>query len=65
MIFPLSAAFFFSNEFECIVLSFSLNSKKFLIFLFHPCPSYHWVEHCSASMCIWLSVVFDVIDDQP
>ena len=54
MSFTLSTVFILSHMFQYVVASFSLNSKKSLIFLkFLPWPSYHWVEHCSASMYMW------------
>ena len=53
MSFPLSTAFITSFKLGYLVLSFSLNLKKFkFLFLFLPWPSYHWVGHCSASMCM-------------
>jgi hypothetical protein len=40
-----------SHKIGYVMASFSLKSKKSLIlFLFHPWPSYLWVECCSASM---------------
>ena len=63
--FSLSTAFIVSHEFRSVVHSFSLNSKKSLIFLslFLPWSHCHWVEYCSASMCIGLSVVIVAIED--
>jgi hypothetical protein len=59
MSFPLSTAFITSFKLGYLVLSFSLNLKKFkFLFLFLPWPSYHWVGHCSASMCMWAFCCF-------
>jgi hypothetical protein len=58
MSFPLNTAFIVSHKFGYIVPSFSLNSKKVLISLFLPWPSYHWVGCCSASMCMWAFCCF-------
>jgi hypothetical protein len=48
--FPLRNFFIVLHKFGYDVALFSLNSKKPLISLFLPWPSYHWVECCSASM---------------
>jgi hypothetical protein len=53
MSFPLSTAFIASHKFGCIMPSFSLNSKKFLMTLFLPWPSYHWIRHYLSSVCMW------------
>ena len=48
------------SSYKCgyVVPSFSLNSKKSWISFFPPWPSYHWVEHCSAAMCMWAFCCF-------
>jgi hypothetical protein len=53
MSFPLGRAFIVSHKFGYVVDSFLLNYKKSIFSLFLTWPSYHWVEHCSASMCMW------------
>ena len=52
MSFPLRNAFIVSHRFGYVVASFSLNSKKSLISLFHPWPRNQWVECCS--VFIWM-----------
>ena len=56
--FPLSTAFILSHKFGDTVPSFSLNSKMSLTSLFLLWPSHHWVEHSSASMCMWALCCF-------
>ena len=41
----------------CLYFNWILKSLTFLS-LFHPWPSYHWVEHCSAFMCMWTFCCF-------
>jgi hypothetical protein len=52
--FSVRTAFILFHKFGYVVASFSLNSKKSLIFfsLFLPWPMYHWGECCSVSMWI-------------
>ena len=55
MSFPLRTAFIVSHKFEYVVASFSLTSKKPLISLFLPWPSYHWVGfHVYVSFLLFL-----------
>ena len=51
--YPISLGMFIFINFTFVVSSFSLNSRKSLISLFLLWPSYHWLQCCSVSTCMW------------
>jgi hypothetical protein len=66
MRFPHWTAFIVSHTFGYGVASFSLNTKKSSISLFHPWLRNHWVECCLVSTWILaFYYLYVVIEDQP